>query len=353
MQKITVNLGKDTYNIEIARNLWQTLGKKVRHLSAAEKVAVITDKNVDALYGKSLEEQLKTEGFMVRRIAFTPGEMSKNLATLGKVYAALADFGLTRTDLIITLGGGVPGDLGGLAAATFLRGVAFMQVPTSLLAQIDSSVGGKVAVDLPEGKNLVGNFYQPKAVFIDPELLRTLPVRYLHDGLAEAIKYGAFGDAALFEKIAGFQDDAQLLANMEEIIFTCCTLKAQVVEKDEHDTGGRMVLNFGHTIGHAVEKCFKYGKYTHGEGVGLGMVRITQQTEKLGMTEKGTAERIAKVLAKYQLPTEFVLAPHQLLQAIGSDKKKSGNQLTIVVLDKIGQSHLQKIAFAALPKYVG
>lgn len=193
--KIDVALGQDSYTIEIARGLWKDVGTKIRSLSKAEKVAVITDDTVDALYGKALEEKLSKEGFMVRRFIFPHGEHHKTLAVFETMVRACAQFGMTRSDLVVALGGGVVGDLAGFVAASFLRGIDFIQIPTTLLSQIDSSVGGKVAVDLPEGKNLVGAFYQPRGVFIDPDLLDTLPVRYLHDGFAEVIKCGAFGSA--------------------------------------------------------------------------------------------------------------------------------------------------------------
>ena len=215
MSIINVNLGAKSYQIEIAPGILDEAGAKIRSVCAkAQRAAIISDSNVDTLYGARLQKSLEGSGFAVTRIVFPAGEKSKCLAELAKIYDRLAAAGITRSDLVVALGGGVTGDLGGFAAATFLRGVAYVQVPTSLLAQIDSSVGGKVAVDLPAGKNLVGNFYQPKLVLIDTELLRTLPVRFLHDGLAEAIKYGCIRDKALFYKIAAMQDDEDLLANI-------------------------------------------------------------------------------------------------------------------------------------------
>lgn len=352
MPKITVNLGENSYAIEIGKNLFEKIGKKVKEMSSAQKVAVITDDTVNTLYGEKLENLLKVEGFCVKRISFPAGEESKNLNVLSKVYSALAQFGLTRSDLIITLGGGVPGDLGGFAAATFLRGIDFIQIPTTLLAQIDSSVGGKVAVDLEEGKNLVGSFYQPKAVFIDPELLHSLPKRYLHDGLAEAIKYGCIRDLNLFNRLERISDDLELMEYIEGIIEDCCKIKAEIVEHDEYDLGERMLLNFGHTIGHAVEKCFNYAVYTHGEGVGIGMVRLSEETEKLGLTQAGTTFRIKNVLQNYGLPTEVNLEQKEIIDVIGLDKKKSGKSITLVVLEEIGKGKLIKVPFQDLKKYI-
>ena len=352
MSIINVNLGAKSYQIEIAAGLLDKAGAKIRSVSKAQRAAIISDSNVDALYGESLQKSLEGSGFVVTRIVFPAGEKSKCLTELAKIYDRLAAAGITRSDLVVDLGGGVTGDLGGFAAATFLRGIDYVQVPTSLLAQIDSSVGGKVAVDLPAGKNLVGNFYQPKLVLIDTELLRTLPVRFLHDGLAEAIKYGCIRDKALFEKIAAMRDDEELLANIGGIVERCCAIKAEIVEHDEFDTGERMVLNFGHTIGHAVEKCCGYTDYTHGEGVGIGMALLTRQTEKLGLTVPGTAGAICKVLQKYNLPVDAPYAETDLLAGIGMDKKKSGSSITLIILKEIGSSFLQKTDWQVLPDYV-
>lgn len=352
MPKIFVDLGESSYNITVAKGLWEKIGSEIRVISTAEKVAIITDSNVEKLYGGHLSEQLAAEGFQVTCIAMPAGEINKNLDVLGKVYDSLASFGITRGDLIVTLGGGVPGDLGGFAAATFLRGIDFIQIPTTLLAQVDSSVGGKVAVDLPAGKNLVGSFYQPKAVFIDTSLLNTLPERYLHDGLAEVIKYGAFADVKLLTILEGIHSDEQLLENISEIIAICCKIKARIVKNDERDLGERMLLNFGHTIGHAVESCYGFAKYTHGEGVGIGMVRLTGQTEKMGITEMGVSKRLRALLAQYKLPTDVALSSEQIMEVITLDKKKNGSNITLVVLDKIGSGRLVKIACTDLPKYI-
>ena len=246
MRNVHVDLGSKSYDIEIERGLLHQVGSKIKKLlPKAEKIAIITDSHVGPLYALQLHESLEKEGIAVSILAFTAGEESKNLQTLGALYNGLAKAGLTRSDAVITLGGGVTGDMGGLAAATFLRGIAFVQIPTSLLATVDSSVGGKVAIDLPSGKNLVGAFYQPKAVFIDPDLLKTLPVRYLHDGLAEVIKYGCIMDKELFMRLEKIQNDAELLAHADEIIETCCNIKARIVEHDDF-SHSRWSLIYGH-----------------------------------------------------------------------------------------------------------
>lgn len=354
MKKIHVALGAHAYDIEIAAGLLTEVGPKVAALlPKATSAAIISDTNVAPLYAATLEASLTGAGLRVVRIVVTAGEQSKNMQVLHAVLEQLAEGGLTRSDVVLTLGGGVVGDLGGFAAASFLRGVAFVQIPTSLLAQIDSSVGGKVAVDLKAGKNLAGAFYQPKAVFIDTELLRTLPVRFLHDGLAEAIKYGCIKDEALFERIAAYRDDAELLADIESIVATCCAIKARIVEEDEFDQGPRMLLNFGHTLGHAVEQHFGYSGFTHGEGVGIGMYQLTARTETSGFTEAGTAAKIAAVLSKYDLPLDAGVEKALLLATMAKDKKKKGNSITLILIKRIGEGVLHKISWQEVPAYLG
>ena len=349
MRTVHVDLGSKSYNIEIERGLLPYVGAKIKTLlPKAEKIAIITDSHVGPLYASLLQKSLVA----VAVLTFPAGEESRNLKTLGSLYGGLAEAGLTRSDAVVALGGGVTGDMGGLAAATFLRGIAFIQVPTSLLATVDSSVGGKVAIDLPGGKNLVGAFYQPKAVFIDPDLLKTLPVRYLHDGLAEVIKYGCIMDKELFMRLEKIQNDTELLTRADEIIETCCNIKARIVEHDEFDTGERMLLNFGHTLGHAVEKTFRFDKYSHGEGVGIGMVLLTRRSEKLGLTESGVADRIAALLQKFHLPVTVDMQQEDFLQAIALDKKKRGSHLTLILVKNIGESFLQKVEFRELTQYL-
>ncbi len=354
MQTIHVDLGEHAYDIEIAAGLLPQVGAKVaKLLPKARKAAIISDTNVAPLYADKLQKSLEGAGLVVCKIIIEAGEQSKNMQVLSEVLEQLAASGMTRSDVVLTLGGGVVGDLGGFAAASFMRGVAFVQIPTSLLAQIDSSVGGKVAVDLKAGKNLAGAFYQPKAVFIDTELLATLPTRFLHDGLAEAIKYGCIKDAALFEKIAAYADDDALLADIGSIVAACCAIKARIVELDEFDTGLRMLLNFGHTLGHAVEQHFGYSHFTHGEGVAIGMYQLTERTEAMGLTPQGTAERIRAVLTKYNLPCDAGVEKSMLLDTMAKDKKKNGNSITLIVLKQLGEGALQKIDWQSVPEYLG
>lgn len=353
MYTIKINLPHKSYSIFIKNGLLNAIGEEIKKHYKNKKIAIITDLNVERIYGEKIRQQLKRNDFEVKLITVSPGEKSKSLATLQHVYDELLDFEITRGDLIIAFGGGVIGDLTGFAAATLLRGIPFIQVPTSLLAQIDSSVGGKVAVNLSKGKNLVGSFYHPEAVFIDPQLLKTLDKRFLYDGMAEVIKYGCIRDETLFQNLLAYKNEEELFEHIEQIIFTCCSIKKEVVERDEKDTGERMLLNFGHTLGHAIEKYYHYEKYTHGEAVAIGMYHITKKSEVMGITQKGTGRLIKKILRKYDLPYEL---PHMdrahNIETIGLDKKNKGKYMHIVLLEKIGQSFIKKIKREDIEKYI-
>ena len=339
MATVKVNLGKDSYEIEIERGLLDRVGEKIRSLTKAEKIAVITDDHVEPLYGERIRKVLTEAGFDVRVIAIPAGEASKNMKVLSDVYDALSEFNMSRSDALVTLSGGVPGDLGGFAAATYMRGIPFFQIPTTILAQIDSSVGGKVAVDLPSGKNLAGAFYQPKGVFIDPDLLKTLPTRYVHDGLAEAVKYGCIGDRELFEIFESLETEEDLEKHIEEIILHSVLQKTRVVEEDEFDMGERILLNFGHTLAHTIEQYYHYERESHGEAVAIGMYQITKIAEEKGLTKTGEAERIKNVLKAYGLPTEAHLPLPELIEAMKLDKKTMGNKLKVVLLHEIGDAY--------------
>ncbi|MCY6485006.1 3-dehydroquinate synthase [Clostridium aestuarii] len=344
MKELRVNLCENSYAIYIKKGLFNYIGEEIKKIYNNKKVVIITDENVDKFYGKIIKSNLEKNDFNVYKIVLKPGEKTKSVDELLKIYDKLLDFGVTREDLIITLGGGVIGDLGGFAAATLFRGIHFVQVPTSLLAQIDSSIGGKVAVDLPRGKNLVGSFYHPKAVFIDPNMLKTLEKRFLYDGMAEVIKYGCIRDKKLFNDLLKYNSEEELFNNLEDIIYTCCSIKKEIVEKDEKDTGERMILNFGHTIGHAIEKYFNFEKYTHGEAVALGMYEITKKSEKMGITDKGALQLLKKILVQYQLEYEINLEnKEKILEAISLDKKNKGEFMNVVLLKKIGEGFIKEI----------
>ena len=340
--ELKVDLKDRSYPIIIEKGLINRVSEEIRKVYKGKKIFIITDDNVNKYYGGKISEELKKNDFEVKLLALKPGEETKNFNTLPIVYNELLDFNLTRSDLIIALGGGVIGDLAGFVASTYLRGVDFVQIPTSLLAQVDSSVGGKVAVDLERGKNLVGSFYHPKCVLIDPEVLNTLDNRFFIDGMAEVIKYGCIKDKQFFDYLEKMENNQQLINNMEVVIHKCCDIKRQVVENDEKDKGERMLLNFGHTLGHAIEQYYNYTKYSHGEGVAIGIYVISKISEEKGLTKKGTSQRIKDILVKYNLPYELDVNIEETLEAINLDKKKLGNDLNVIILKEIGNSEIYK-----------
>ena len=353
MSILEVKLPQKRYPILIEKGIINNIGTEIKKVYKNKKIAIITDSNIEGLYGEKIINILNKYNFKIKTIVTPPGEKSKSLDMAKYIYEKLLSFEITRGDMIIAFGGGVVGDLAGFVASTLLRGIPFIQIPTSLLAQIDSSVGGKVAVNLPQGKNLVGSFYHPEAVFIDPELLKTLDKRFLYDGMAEAIKYGCIRDKKLFLQLMELKTEEELFHNMEEIILSCCAVKSHIVERDEKDKGERMLLNFGHTLGHAVEKYFKYEKYTHGEAVAIGMYNITEKSEEMGITHGGTAKIIKDILIKYNLPYEMPeVEKENFLGAIGLDKKNKGDSLNIVLLKEIGESFINEIDRKDVEKYL-
>ncbi|MCM8711602.1 3-dehydroquinate synthase [Clostridium sp. SYSU_GA19001] len=353
MLKLTVNLPDKSYPIYIEKGIIQNIGENIKKIYKNKKIAIITDSNVEKLYGQKLENNLIKENFITKMIIIEPGEKSKSFEVLQRVCDELLEFNLTRGDLIIAFGGGVVGDLGGFAASIILRGIPFIQIPTSLLAQIDSSIGGKVAVNSKHGKNLIGSFYQPVAVFIDPDLLRSLKDRVFYDGMAEVIKYGAIRNKELFYNLLQYKTKEELLQNIDMVIYSCLSIKKDVVEKDEKDTGERMLLNFGHTIGHGIEKCFNYEKFTHGEAVAIGMAAITEASEELEITEEGTSALLKKLIAKYNLPYELPdINKTELFKAMNMDKKNIGKSMNIILLESIGQSFIKNIKPEEIEKYI-
>ncbi|MGN0794471.1 MAG: 3-dehydroquinate synthase [Aristaeellaceae bacterium] len=345
MSTITVPLGCRSYPIHIGSGLLDSLGQYVREALGEITVAVVTDDNVAPLYLSRAVQSLLAAGLKVKSITLPHGEETKCLHRLSELYDFLCHARITRRDAVLALGGGVIGDLTGLAAATFLRGVHFVQVPTTLLAQVDSSVGGKVAVDLPQGKNLVGAFYQPELVLIDPDTLNTLTDAFWRDGLGEVIKYGCIGDEALFALLerAAPGGRGALMAEIDTILTRCVQAKADVVAQDERDTGLRMTLNFGHTIAHAVETCQHYTGLRHGEAVSLGMHVMTRLTEGKGMTEAGTADRLDALLTTLGMPMRLPDIPEEaLLSAMFMDKKSYGQVLRVIALKRIGSCFIHQ-----------
>ena len=309
------------------------------HLSE-RKICIVTDTNVAPLYLEEVKERLSKCCKKISYFVIPAGEENKNLDTVKKIYEHLILEHFDRKDMLAALGGGVIGDLAGFAAATFLRGIKYVQIPTSLLAQVDSSVGGKVAVDLPEGKNLAGAFYQPSLVLIDPLVLDTLPERYIHDGMGEVIKYGCIKDADLFEQLENAGSFSALKSMLPDIIYRCVDIKRMIVEEDQFDTGNRMLLNFGHTLAHAIEQHYNYKRESHGEAVSIGMYQLTRIAEEHGLSTPGTASRIKSLLIAYGLPYQCTLPLSELTKAIVLDKKNLNDHLNIILLHNVGDSYI-------------
>lgn len=338
--KLTVDLGPNSYPIHIENGILAKTGELVSEVFSGKKIMIVSDDNVFPLYGEIITKALSDSGFECHSFVLPHGEPTKSFQSLPKIYEALINAKLTRSDLLIALGGGVIGDLAGFAASSYLRGIKFVQIPTSLLAQVDSSVGGKVAVDLPQGKNLVGAFYHPKAVIIDPDVLNTLPDHFISDGMGEVIKYGCIKDKELFELLCRHTSFDDLKSKLTQIIARCVDIKRIVVEADQFDLGERILLNFGHTLAHTIEQHFHYERESHGEAVGIGMYQITKIAEEKGLTTFGCAEQIKKALEIYKLPDNSNLPIDVLTDAISLDKKNLNNHLNVVLLHDIGDSYV-------------
>ncbi|MGO8677042.1 MAG: 3-dehydroquinate synthase [Limisphaerales bacterium] len=354
MRTINVSLGSRSYRIKIGPGLLARLGRECAALGLGRRCAVITDRHVAPRYGARARLALRQAGFDCVLITVPAGETAKDLRTVRACYDQLAAHRLERRSFVVALGGGVVGDMAGFVAATYLRGIAFVQVPTTLLAQVDSSVGGKVGVNLAAGKNLVGAFYQPRLVLCDLDTLASLPERQFRAGLAEVVKYGIISDAALFRRLerglpAILRRDPPVLA---AVIARCCQIKAHVVRQDETETGLRAILNFGHTVGHGLEAISHYGKYLHGEAIAIGQVIAARlSTRLLGLPETQAA-RIQTLFERAGLPTRVTLPSRQrakLLSTMKLDKKVSAGEFRFVLVPRIGEAHFgQKVTPAAL-----
>ncbi len=345
MKTISVK-ASSSYNIYIERGLLRNSGKIIAETVKTRKAAVITDDIVDSLYYKTLENSLVNEGFSVVKFVFKNGEASKSTETLNNIYTFLCKNSITRSDCIIALGGGVVGDISGYAAATFLRGLKYIQIPTTLLAQIDSSVGGKTAIDLPCGKNLVGAFKQPACVICDSDVLSTLSQEIMSDGMAEAIKYGMIRDGQLFDLIAEHDID-NVNEVIDEIIYKCIAIKRDVVEADEFDTGERMILNFGHTLGHAVESYYNYETYTHGSAVAIGMYMITKKS-----CDSTVLAKLESCIKAYKLPCSCDADAQALVKLCGNDKKRESSSLNFIVCPVIGKAEIRKVSVTEFEEFI-
>ena len=338
---VNVPLGNRSYDIQIGPALLKQLGKRCADLKLGKRCAIISDSNVASRYAKAAQASLAAAGFDSVLIVFPAGETAKSLKSVQHCYDQLAAHRLERKSFIVALGGGVVGDLAGFVAATYLRGIAFVQVPTTLLAHVDSSVGGKVGVNLKAGKNLVGAFYQPKIVLCDLDTLKSLPEREFRSGLAEVIKYGIIYDRPLFKQLE--RDMPKLLKRdaktLTAVIARCCEIKADVVGQDETESGLRAILNFGHTIGHGLEAISSYGKYLHGEAISIGQIAAARlSARQLGLNED-EVKRICVLFERAGLPTKVTLSNAQrksLFAAMRLDKKVSGGEIKFVLAKSIG-----------------
>lgn len=348
MRTVRVNTSK-AYEILIGEGILSQVGEEVKKRlnPCPSKVALISDDTVLAFYGDVVEKSLSEVGFATCTYAFQAGEERKNINTLSDVLEFLAQEEMTRGDLIVALGGGVVGDLAGFAAGIYQRGIDFVQIPTTFLAAVDSSVGGKTAIDLKAGKNMAGVFHQPKMVLCDTKTLETLPETIFADGVAEALKYGVIGNEELFEQVAR----GILKEDIPQIIETCVAMKRDIVVKDEFDHGERQLLNLGHTLGHSIEKCSQF-TLSHGYAVAIGMHLIAKVAEARGIAERGTAQRICEALIQNGLPTETIFPVCAVAQGAGMDKKRRGEFITFIFPEKIGKCRLEKIPLGELEDLV-
>lgn len=334
MNTIHVTASKN-YDVIIGSGLLQALGSYAATIKKVKKVCIVSETNVWPLYGQQAKQSLSDAGFEVIEYVFRAGEQFKNAAVYLDLLYFLADNQITRTDLIVALGGGVVGDMAGFAAATYMRGVPFIQVPTTLLAAVDSSVGGKTAIDLPVGKNLVGAFYQPNLVLCDIDCLGTLPEEVLRDGCAEVIKYSVLYDPALFAHLS----EKGMDFDREMVISRCVELKRNVVAEDEFDTGSRMKLNLGHTIGHGVEVQSHF-EISHGRGAAIGMAIVSRAGVAYGICDAVTRDAILSILERFRLPVTCEFSAESLYRSALSDKKRSGGVVNLIVPERIGSCRI-------------
>jgi len=339
MKEIFVNLGADSYNITIDNGIINQVGSLISKVITPCKAIVVTDKIVEPLYGKIVLDSLSECKFDVKLVSLALGEEQKTLAKAEELYGHLFDHEMDRKSLIVALGGGVLGDLAGFVAATFMRGIPFVQIPTTLLAQVDSSVGGKVAVNHPRGKNMIGCFYQPKAVIIDTDTLRTLPKAEITAGIVEVMKYGMIKEADFFDYVEKHLSEILSLDSdaLEEAVYNSCKTKAHVVELDETEQGIRAILNYGHTIGHALEALTSYKKYRHGDAVAMGMIYVSKIARSMNLADETVLKRQESLFTKLGLSLKDTeLDPHDIVSKLYQDKKTIAGKLRFVLPTRIG-----------------
>ena len=356
MESINIKTRQNEYEVRVGKGYRSSIPEMIMQTYPKSKFAIITDDNVKNLYADEFIKQFLELGKGCEVISIKPGEKSKSLAEFGRICSFLADKNFNRADVIIALGGGVVGDLAGYAASAFLRGVTYIQVPTTLLSQIDSSVGGKTAINIPEGKNLVGAFYHPSAVYIDMDFLKTLKAEDFADGMAELIKYALIKDEQMFRQLELHDKIDAHSQILQELVVKCLKIKRDVVMADELDKGERMKLNFGHTIGHGLERlAARSGLHiTHGQGVARGMAAITAASERMGQTQIGTTQRIISVLNKQELPTTISeFSKEDILKGILVDKKNIADKINLILIEKPGKSFIYPVSSSKAEEYIG
>lgn len=346
METVRVSASKE-YNVYIGSGFLSSVGERIKEIKNPCRAVIVSDDTVYSLYGETVKKSLEKSGFTVCEFIFPHGEKSKSLLTFGEIQEFCAENSITRTDLFVALGGGVTGDLTGFAAASYLRGVDFVQIPTTVLAMVDSSVGGKTAVNLNAGKNLCGAFYQPIAVYADCETLNTLPEETFSEGCAEIIKYGMILDGDFLT----FLQNNSIKDNIEKVIKRCVKIKRDVVNRDEFENGDRKLLNFGHTIGHAVEKCSNL-TISHGNAVSIGMVIAARGAYKTGMVNEDFTKVLLPVLEANSLPVKCEFSAEELYAAAFSDKKRSLDTISLIVPEKYGLCKIQKVSVKNLKEFI-
>ena len=346
METVHVKAGRD-YDVLIAGGLLDRCGEYIATVTGSRRCALVTDSDVAPLYAGRVEASLRRAGISPCTYTFPAGEQNKNLTTYGEILEFFSENRLTRSDFVVALGGGVAGDMAGFAAATYQRGIDYIQMPTTFLAASDSSVGGKTAVDLEAGKNLVGAFWPPRLVLCDCDTFQTLPEGTFADGVAETLKYGLIADKQFFQ----FLMDRPIREPIAEVVRRCVEIKASVVAEDEYENGKRKLLNFGHTLGHAIEECSAY-TVTHGHAVAIGMVLATRAAERLGYSPKGTLETVIAGNERYGLPTACAYTADELYHAATGDKKRRGGEIDVVVLEEIGKAKMVRLDMEGLQAFV-
>lgn len=345
MQTVMVAASR-AYPVHIGGGLLAQCGGLIAAATASRTCAVITDSTVERLYAPQVCRSLQDAGFTVRLHAFPAGERNKNLASYGAMLEFLAESKLTRSDFVVALGGGVAGDMAGFAAATYQRGIDYIQMPTTFLAASDSSVGGKTAIDLPAGKNLAGAFHQPKMVICDTNAFRTLPEEVFADGVAETVKHGLIADADFYRSLMS----GDIRAQIDDVVRRNVEIKAAVVGEDEFERGRRKLLNFGHTLGHAIEKCSGYS-VSHGHAVAVGMVLASRAAGRLGYGPVGTLDAVLAACRRFGLPTECPYAAGELYAAATGDKKRDLDRIDVVVLEEVGRAKTVRLGLDGLRSF--